>query len=155
MPGASATPSRGLLEVEVPEARSHLRSVGDGRSFDWVSTVAADEAQGLLNRVPGARAALRGLLQRAAAGTLRSSDTKRMKIIERCPLLYEMRLDDVSPRLRLYYIEIGDEGGLWFVGLMLAEKPPGTVAEQRAEQNEQALQAYGRWQRSPWAGRSL
>lgn len=139
----------------MPEAQAHLRSVGDGRNFDWISTGAAGEAQELLNRVPGSRAALRGLLRRAVVGALRSSDTKRMKIVEGSPLLYEMRLDDVSPRLRLYYVELGDEDGLSLVGLMLAEKPSGTVVEQRAEQNRQALQAYRRWQTSPWAGQSL
>ena len=124
----------------------HLRSVGAGCSFRWVSSDARKEAAELLGRDPGAQAELTALLQRMLAGTLRRNrDYKQFQMIEGEPALFELTLDSAQPRLRLYFIEEGDEDGVRATGLALTEKPRGgTPREQRARQNEDAARAYGR-----------
>lgn len=91
---------------------------------------------------PDAMYDLDALIQRLEAGTLRANtDFKRMQTAD---LVLELRIESARPRLRLYFAEWSTDHGACALGLMLVEKPTGSVQEQRDRQNAQVVQARER-----------
>ncbi|MFE9232011.1 hypothetical protein [Cellulosimicrobium funkei] len=124
--------------------RAALRSLKGGAVFEWVSEEARLEADALLDADPLARSEFVPLLRRVGTGALRSRDYGQMVMVAGEPYLFELRLRTTSPQLRLYFYEESRDDGLHVVGLMLAPKPSGSLAEQRERQNDDARRAYGR-----------
>lgn len=129
--------------------RPVLRVVAGGCQFQWVTAAARAEAIAQLASCdPEAVFELDALIGRLEAGGLRANtDFKRMQT---SPTVLELRLESTRPRLRLYFAEWSTDGGACAVGLLLARKPGGAVAEQRAAQNAQIEEARVRlecWER--------
>ncbi|GAA2237046.1 hypothetical protein GCM10010413_42040 [Promicromonospora sukumoe] len=114
-----------------------LRSIGTGCKFAWVHREAQEEARDLLASDRYSQVQVAVLVDRLERGALtKGTDYKQLVRVEDEPFLYELRVDQARPKLRLYFIEESHDDGVHATGLLLARKPRGSVDEQRRAQNQ-------------------
>lgn len=127
-----------------------LLSIPGGCTFVWVSPAADAEAVALVARFPTIDGAhLDAMVDMLVTGKLRPKIGRAKGDYDLMTLhpIYELRIETTFPKLRLYFVERNGGHGLLAVGLLLATKPPGNADEQRRRQNEDIVEAWGRFTR--------